>query len=378
MIVEQIKWSEQDHWQYVADKNLGERANLVFAFGPIDLIRHAERYAELKTRYPHADIITCSTNGEILNHTISDNYIIVSAILFEKTVVQALQVDIQDVKDSFDAGTHLSADLDKDLISNLIIIGDYQKINGSDLLTGIHINLSEHVPITGGMTGTRNSSVQSLIGLNGPPKEGRVIGIGFSGEDLQVVHSLDSAWSSFGAEKTITKATDNRVYEIDHKSASHFYTQYLNGLVDDVVQDSIFYPLGIKKKGGSKRIVRGVIAFHEDESISYAGNFNEGDSIRMMKTNISSLIRSSETAAELVLNKLNYENPDFVLIFNCVGRRNVLKDWTLDEVECVNSKFGSKTPMIGFYSHGEISPCTPQTKSELHNQSVVITAFREA
>ncbi|MBU2912489.1 MULTISPECIES: FIST signal transduction protein [Reichenbachiella] len=377
MQVEQIKWSPKDKWQSISDKNLSDTANLVFAIGNFDLIQDPTRYDELRTKYPNADIITCGSDGEILNGKLVDQQIIVSALFFEKTDIQCVQIDINQVKDSFDAGTHLSADLDKDFITHLLVFSDSKNLQSSDLMTGIHINLAKHVPVTGGLPGIYQDTNTSLVGLNGPPKKGQLIGIGFSGENLQVGYSIARGWTSFGAEKTITRVENNRLYEIDHKSAYHFYQQYLEHVVDDVDQAISQFPLGIKRVASDPRIVRSAIELHPDGSITFSSGFSIGDNIRMMKTNISSLLSSVQEAANHSLKPLDDQKADFLLLVNCSGRRNVLKDWVCEEIESVNSILSYETPMMGFYSHGEISPNQPNSKSEVHNQCLVFTAFRE-
>ncbi|PIB35133.1 hypothetical protein BFP72_06850 [Reichenbachiella sp. 5M10] len=378
MQAEQLTWSSQHKWQAISNHNLGQTANLVFAFGTPELIQVPERYHELREKYPNADIITASTAEEIINGQVLQNHIVVSALYFEKTTIESIRVDIANVQDSFDAGTHLSADLNKDFISNLLLFADGKTINGDDLITGIHINLSESIPILGGMTGTNSLDTLSLVGLNEPPKEGQVVGVGFSGEHLKIGYGLDTSWSSFGAEKTVTRAYNTRLYEIDGKSPLHFYKQYLEGLVDDVTTECSTYPLGIKRNNGTgKRVIRTVVTVHDDESISFAGNFSKGDLIRMMKSNPHTMIESAQQTTSQTLASFGIPKPDFVLLINCVGRRKVLKDWSSHEVEYVNSEFEEGTPVMGFYSYGEIVPNAPRSKSELHNKSIVITAFRE-
>ncbi|MCV9386200.1 FIST signal transduction protein [Reichenbachiella ulvae] len=368
MQVEQSKWSLNLGWEQLSNHQLREKAQLVLAFGNENVIKDEKRFEEIKEQYPKAEIITCCTDGEILNELILNDGITLSAIYFKHTQIQTLCIPVSKVKDSFDAGTHLSADLEKDHINSLLIFGDSQALVASDLLMGIGINLASHVPILGGLS-------TSHTGLNSIPKHGTVIGVGFSGDKLKVGHSVDQGWTTLGAEKTITKAVDQRVYEIDDKACIHFYEQYLAGIVSDVKSRVIEYPLGIKNIENS-RLVRSMLEIHDDGSITFAGSFRNGDQVRMMKSSTHKLLLSSELAAEESIKSLG-NTPEFVLQFNCVGRRQVLKDWLSEEQEYINSKFEKSTPMMGFYSHGEIAPLKAKSNSELHNQSVVFNTFCE-
>jgi len=335
-------------------------------------------FDELKASYPNAEIIISSTSGEIINDSVHDSSIVVSALYLEKTKIQCVKSNINKVKDSFDAGTHISADLDKEGLKGVFLIGDAQNINGDHLLTGIQINLSQQVPIIGGFAGgNSNLELNSLIGLNEPPTSGNVIAIGFSGDAIQLGHSIDLGWTPFGAEKFVTKSNDKVLYEINNKPTIDFYKQYLGRQVN-LQKEMPFYPLGIKSSAQNKRVIRTPIKInYDDGSITFSGNLNLGDNIRMMKTTKSSLINASKNASVSCKNQHDIESPDFVFIVNCLERRNLLKDWSRDEIECVNSEFDSKTPLMGFYSHGEIAPLIKNEKSLLHNQSLVIVAFRE-
>ncbi|MGL1887814.1 MAG: FIST C-terminal domain-containing protein [Reichenbachiella sp.] len=377
MKVEQKKWTVDHGWNNISDNNLGENANLVLAFGNYELIKRQDRFDELRAFYPNANIVSCSSAGEIINDEVHDSAIIVSALYFEKTVLQCIQVDITDVKDSFDAGTHLSADLIKDEIKALLVMASNITFNADHLLTGINFNLSDHVPILGGMASGQGMNDMTLVGLNEPPSNGKVVAIGLSGDHIEIGHSVDYGWSPFGAEKFITRVEDQQLYEVDGKPIYSFYEQYLNGLVD-LKEHIISYPIGIKIENQERRMIRSVLKVNQEKkSILYAGNLKVGDNIRMMKTTKTKLINSAGDAAQACIQSLDNKPMDFVLIINCRGRRNVLKDWSKEEIEYVNSKFEENTPLMGFYSQGELSPVNKNEKCHLHNQSIVIAAFRE-
>lgn len=369
MQVEQRKWSPESGWQAISSTQLKDKAQLVFAFGNESTIKLQDRYDELRQQYPTADIISCCTDGEILNDDILEDNIIVSALAFSSTQIQPIAISLADVKDSFDAGAHLSADLDKDTLDSLLLFADSQYVLGTDLITGIHINLASQVPILGGMT-------KGAVGLNSLPKDGQVIGVGFSGKNLEIGYSVDNAWTTLGAEKVITRVENHRVYEIEEKPALNFYKEYLEGVVERVEDHILRFPLGIRAKEQEQRIIRSMVEVHDDGSISYAGSLRNGDQIRMMKSSHHKLMLAAERASEQGINSIS-NPPQFILLFNCDGRRKILKDWIREELDGMKSKFDSSIPLMGFYTHGEICPITKNTKSQLHNQTVVFNTISE-
>ena len=378
MKVEQKIWDKKSGWKNLNGSDLSKKANLVIAFGPENLIKETEKYEELKSMYPTADIVMSSSISGIIGNDIMDSSIVLSALHFEKTKIQTIEVDIREVKDSFDAGAHLSANLDKDDLSGLVVLSDsLPLVNGSHLLTGIYFNLSEHVPVTGGLSSNYNNS-SALIGLNKPPETGKIIGIGFSGQHFKIGHGIDAGWTSFGTERFITKAKDNVVYKLDHLTPYEFYTQYLEGIVESVDAASMHFPLGLRLEGTKSRLIRSALSINKkDGSMTFSGDVPEGGSVRMMKTNVSNLIDSAAAAARRSLTNFKIKNPDFSLVINCVGRSEILNEWSQEENDAIINNIGKDTSVMGTYSHGEFSPLDKNKKSELQNQSIIITSFKE-
>ncbi len=378
MKVEQKIWSQAKGWEKLTDGDLSEKAQWVLAFGPEKFIKGKVRYEELKALYPNADIVLSSTVAGTMGANIYSDSLLLCALYFEKTKIQAVEIDINDVKDSFDAGAHLSASLDKDELKSLVVLSDgLPLVNGSHLLTGIYFNLAEHVAVTGGLSSNFKFG-SALLGLNKPPAKGKIIGIGFSGEHIRIGHGLDGGWTPFGTERFVNKSKDNVVYKLDHLTPYDFYRQYLDDIVGDLDMAVTNFPLGIRLENSNKRLIRHALKINKkDGSMVFSGDLPEGSWVRMMKTNISSLIDSASTAARTSLSDYDIDTPDFSLVMNCVGRDSVLKEWVPEENEAIIHGIGSNTPVMGCYSHGEFSPLEKNQKSELQNQSIIITSFKE-
>lgn len=65
-------------------------------------------------------------------------------------------------------------------------------------------------------------------------------------------------------------------------------------------------------------------------------------------------------------------------LISCIGRRLLMGQRTIDEIEAAGAELGPDTLRLGFYSYGEISPHAKSRLCELHNQTMTITAFAEA
>ena len=63
---------------------------------------------------------------------------------------------------------------------------------------------------------------------------------------------------------------------------------------------------------------------------------------------------------------------------SCIGRRLLMGQRTIDEVEAAGAELGDGAVKLGFYSYGEICPHEVSGRGEMHNQTMTITAIREA
>jgi hypothetical protein len=96
-----------------------------------------------------------------------------------------------------------------------------------------------------------------------------------------------------------------------------------------------------------------------------------------MKANFDRLIDGAVGAAKTSYEAIGSFSPELAILISCVGRKMVLKQRTEEEVEGVREILGNSTILAGFYSYGEICPFSPDTKCELHNQTMTITIFAE-
>ncbi|MEP5613843.1 MAG: FIST N-terminal domain-containing protein, partial [Cyclobacteriaceae bacterium] len=227
MEIEQKQWTEDSGWINVSQSDLSNTAQLVLAFGCKEALENEHRFQEIRDFYPNANIVICSTAGEILDNKVCDNSINTTAVSFETTRVEVSQVSISDSNESFDAGIQLMEALkETDLVYSLVI-SDGQIVNGSELTRALGQNFHPDITITGGLAGDGPNFQTTLVGLNEAPKSGNIVGIGFYGKNLKVGHAAKGGWDPFGPERLVTKSKNNVLYELDGQSALDLYKNYL-------------------------------------------------------------------------------------------------------------------------------------------------------
>jgi len=377
MKIEQKKWSINSGWEYIRRDDLQTDAcNLVIAFGSRKLFSDSKWFDQFKKEYPNANIVMNTTSGEIIDTQVNDETISITAIQFEKTILKTATTNIGLLKNSHEAGKDLASKIDSNLLSNILVIADGQKVNGSELIKGLEQYLPKDTIITGGLAGDGSLFQKTLVGLNNTPTEGMIVAIAFYGKDLKITHASRGGWDPFGPERMITKSEGNILYELDGQPALDVYKTYLGEYSKDLPGSALLFPLSVKINNNDESVVRTILAINEDEkSLTFAGNVPQGQYSRLMKANFDRLIEGASTAAKNSMEILS--SPDLAILISCVGRKLVLNQRIEEEVEAVREAFGIHTAITGFYSYGEFSPNEGFKKCELHNQTMTITTFSE-
>ncbi len=351
--------------------------DLILCFGSKNQLAESGIYDLLRQKFTVAEIVLCSTAGEIFHTTVLDNSLTVVAIEFKSTLIQTSAINIKSCINSYEAGKTLLDNFSKVDLKYVLVLSDGTLVNGSELVKGLTDATSNKVLITGGLAGDNFDFKSTLVGLNEKPTSGTIVAIGFYGNNLIVNHGSLGGWDMFGPERIITKSVDNILYEIDNKNALDLYKRYLGSDVDNLPSSALLYPLAVMTSEYGHPVVRTILDINEQEkTMTFAGDVPYGSKVRLMKANLDKLTMASHIASDFATNH-HQINPDFALLISCVGRRLVLGSRIEEEVETAFEAMGNNTVLAGFYSYGEISPLNGAVKCELQNQTMTITTFYE-
>jgi len=356
------------------------KVGLVIALGEKTALAPADFYDRLRRDYPNAEIVLCSTAGEIFDDTVQDGSISVTAIEFERTPVRSAMVNIADFNgSSFEAGKALTTSLMAfDELSYILVLSDGSRVNGSELVKGINSLVREKVPVTGGLAGDGAAFKSTLVGLNAQPGNGQIAAIGLYGPHLQVSHGSMGGWESFGPERTITRSAGNQLFMIDDESALDLYKKYLGPYAEELPGSALLFPLLVRLSNQEEPVVRTILSIDEgSKSMFFAGDVPEGAGVRFMKANFDRLVDAASAAANQTFAEQSCKHPSLSILISCVGRKIILGNRVTEEVEAVKDVFGDQTLITGFYSYGEIAPPFARVQCQLHNQTMTITNFCE-
>lgn len=377
MKTEQSIWTAAGGWRPHPPGKL-QSAQLVLIFASRNILEEEQRLQEVHRAYPEAQLLGCSTAGEICCSSVLDNSLVCSAIHFEKTRIEGAKTAISSREDSFQAGVTLGQTLPLDDLVHVLALSDGLNVNGSDLVRGLSSSLPAAVKVTGGLSGDGGQFAKTMVAWNGPAKENQIAALGLYGKQLKVGYGSLGGWDPFGPERLITSSEGNILYQLDGRSALELYKQYLGKHAEGLPATGLLFPLSLRFADREDRLVRTILAIDEDaQSMTFAGDVPEGAYAQLMKANFDRLVDGAIGAAKLSYASIGSFTPELALLISCVGRKMILKQRVEEEVEGVQEVLGSDVTLTGFYSYGEISPQGTSGRCELHNQTMTITTFAE-
>ncbi|MBP7769639.1 MAG: FIST C-terminal domain-containing protein [Aliarcobacter sp.] len=315
-------------------------------------------------KLPHAIYIGSSTDGEINNSNISTLKTVISISIFEKT---SLKIAYANESSSFLNGQKLASLLCCDESKLLITFTDGAVTNGEEFLKGIS-SINDKIIVSGGMAGDNANFTQTFISCQNKILTKGAVAVALNSSVLKVCNAYNFNWSPIGIEHSIDEVVNNRVYKISGLTPLDFYEKYLGEYVaKSLPATGIEFPLIIQKN--NIPIARAVIAKHEDGSLSFAGNLNKGDIVKLGFGNVELIMNNP--LKSLFSKCASIKDTETFFIYACMARRRYMPDLIDIEIK----PFSKIAPTSGFFTYGEFYH--NNGNNELLNQTLTILALSE-
>jgi hypothetical protein len=377
MKIKQTRWTADAGWVPDPPGWPEARTQLVLVFGSGEVLQDGEGLCRIVAASPGAEVVGCSTAGEICGTQVTDHSLVVTAIAFEHTRIRSVRLALADCPSSFEAGRRLAGSLAGDKLVHVLVFCDGLEVNGSELARGLTADQLPGVLVTGGLAGDGERFRETFVISGDQARSREVVAVGLYGDRLRIGCGSLGGWDPFGPERLITRSRGNVLYELDGRSALSLYKRYLGEYAAGLPASALLFPLSLRSEANGPPVVRTVLAINEaEESMTFAGDLPEGQYARLMKANSERLIDGATDAARTSATTLGAP-AELALLISCVGRKMVLKQRIEEEVESVREILGEDTVLAGFYSYGEIAPFSPTASCELHNQTMTITTLSE-
>jgi len=354
-------------------------ASLVLVFGSVKRFGEAKLQSVLKARYPTAQIIGCSTSGEITAAGVFDDSLQITAILWEKTVQRVTHTKMSGMQNSYETAAGLAKQLKSDTLKAVLVYSDGLNVNGSELLEGFKSVLGE-IPVMGGMAGDGFGFSKTVQLFNETISDGLVIAVGLYGNSLIAATGVGRGWKPYGPPRKVTKSEKNVVLELDGKPALPLYKMYIGDhSAKGLPGSGLKFPFAVIEEGKRDiEKIRTLLAVDsENNSLTFAGNVAEGETVRFCQSTHDRLVEGAGDAAHLVADHASTNQTGLAVCVSCVGRKGVMAEQVIDEVKLVQQILGAQTALTGFYSYGEFAPRPDTSDSVLHNQTMTIGYLSE-
>ena len=357
MVSEQFAFYTLDEIETINTLAKLKKSSLVLMFGSKEFICNKDVFGKIRNAYSSANILGCTTSGEIFNDQVNDNILTVTAIYFENTKTNFISSELTEFNKCYEKGLEIARLIPNDNLSHVFVIGEGININGSELVEGLANGLPEHVKITGGLAGDYEGYKETFVIVNNCGKKNLIGAVAFYGDKIKIGYGSVGGFDTFGIERTVTKSKENILYELDGKPILDLYREYLGEYSSKLPVSGLLFPLSIRARDSSYSYVRTVAGVDEENKcLKFAGEIPQGYYAKLMHANYNNLINGSMIAAENCINSVNCKNPSLAILISCRGRRVVLNQMIDEEIEVVRSIFGSNVMFTGFYSNGEIAP----------------------
>lgn len=379
MEVHTLGFDQKKRWSVRHRPKIDSPRTLVVVFGSSNLLDADGPIAELLHDYPDSLTIGCSTAGEILGTQICDESVSAAIVRFEQTDLRMASAPVQSADESFAAGEAIARQLNDARLRGIFVLSDGLQVNGSELVRGLNSQVSSSVVVTGGLAGDGDRFRRTWVLHGRRPQAGFVTAVGFYGDRIRIGHGSKGGWDRFGPERRVTKSKGNVLYELDGRPALELYKGYLGERAAGLPATGLLFPLALRANvSDPKSLVRTILAVNErDQSLTFAGDIQEGTLAQLMKANFDRLVQGASEAATSTKLSANGCSSTLAVAISCVGRRLVLGERTEEETEATLDVLPPGTQQIGFYSYGEISPYATGT-CDLHNQTMTLTTLSEA
>lgn len=241
-----------------------------------------------------------------------------------------------------------------------LIFGDGLVTGFADVVRGIQEVLGTSSLVVGGLAGDDLRFSQTYQYCNE-----RVISRGVAavllGGSGKIGVGIQHGFAPISKPRHITRAHANVLVELDHQPAASVYEEYFGAdLVqrmrqDGVSRQGIAYPLGIQSDADTGWLLRNVVSFLEDGSLTCSGEIPEGSWLQLMIGNRELAVEAARTAAQEAMQSLN--RVAAVLVFASAARRQLLGSrHAAMEVACIREVIGPSVTIAGCYTYGQQAP----------------------
>ncbi len=346
------------------------KAGIVFAGVHFD---HQQMLSAICQRFPGIELIGCTTGGEFSSSLgFSDDSICLltlhsEAVEFKTGLGIGLNTTPQDaVSDSI---RQAREGLSGSPVLCLALPDGYNK-SFIPILNQLNHELGADCQVFGGCAGSQwleTEKTDTLLQFHKDRVVEDAVPIMLMAGPLEYTFSVANSWKPIGSKAQIGEAQGRNVKRIGNFSAVEFYRHYL-GDHDEVAREFV---LAVFEPGEKHFYLRAPILYHDDGSITFSEEVPSGSTAQLTEAVREDLIQDTRSSTRFLAEQISAQSPAFALAFSCAFRKEILGTRTSEELHILQQMLPVHTPVMGFYTFGEIAPMQKGHASYFHGATLV-------
>ncbi|MFT4414891.1 EAL domain-containing protein [Fredinandcohnia humi] len=352
---------------FVEQHHLADEKNVLVQIycGKIDNSFITELLEKIEGLLPHAQIIGTTTDGEMINGTILTDTVVISCTVFSSTRLTSTILTLDDYSSSFELGATLMKKIVQNDTVAVIMFANGLDMAVEDFVDGVN-TYKTNAKITGAFAGDNGAFQKSYVFSNKQIVSNGVVAVALSNENLHVHTVSNYDWKETGTTFKITKAKENRIYEMNNKRPISIMSHYLGAdFTKQLPTSGPQFPFVINRDG--KDIYVYITHVYRDGSVLVSRRVIEGEEVSFSYANVPSIIDKSISE----IKKLAKKPVETIIAFNCMARRRYFRSYAEQELKLLEQI----SPITGCFSYGEF--ITTKGKCELVSNTLSFLALSE-
>jgi len=318
----------------------------------------------LQTLLPHAVVVGCSTDGEIINGKILVHNTVISITVFEKSQIAIYGLEREE--DSFAQGKDIVQNLQTPKTKALILFATFSGLNAQDLLDGIYHDKKGEFVLSGALAAD-NGTFKSAFVFDGEKiyKEG-IVAVALSGDSLYASNYFVHDWEPVSRKFTVNKVKNSRLLLLDNKVPKILYSQYVGAKkTDSLPLYALQFPFVLKEKNHYHS--KPIMMDFKDGSLAFSASLKEGDVLQIAFANIDKV----EENIPALFNAIAQNPAQTLFVYASSARRRFLEQLAIKEIDSLKNI----ATVSGFFGFGEFF--ANEKECSVLGQSLSVLALSE-
>jgi len=256
----------------------------------------------------------------------------------------------------------------------LIMLPDGLTSNICELIRGVYEKLGPEYQLVGGGAGDNVKFIKTYQFIDDEVFHD-AISFALITSEVPIGIGIGHGWSPVGRPLVVTKSKGNIIKEIEGCPAFEAYFNYFGDMTTKLTPENfpefgMRHPLGLPDITGTYTI-RDPLKVEKDGSIFCVAEVPENSIVRIMEGDNESVIQAAKESAQKAVNSIGKRKPGLAIVFNCVSRLLLLGKDAQSELDAIRDVIGKDTPLIGFFTFGEIGSANGGPPV-FHNKTVAV------